>query len=70
MTRSLSRDGLAQEQYKRSMAFLLKREWKTGDVYAPHDLSAAEMRKWSKKQRPNSDVFDILNLEPMSLYKV
>lgn len=47
----------------------LKRDWKVGDLYAPHDLSAAEMRKWGKKQRPTQDVFDILAIDPLSLYK-
>ena len=61
---------LAQDQYKRNMAAQLKREWKTGDVYAPHDLSPAEMRKWSKRTRPTGDVFDILNVNPLTLYKV
>jgi small subunit ribosomal protein S18 len=51
------------------MANMLKRDWKTGDVYAPHDISAAEMRKWSRKTTPTKDVFDILNIDPLSLYK-
>jgi small subunit ribosomal protein S18 len=57
------------EQYKRNMNFMLKREWKLGDLYAPHDLSAAEMRKWGKRSQPTQDVFDVLNLDPLSLYK-
>ena len=68
--RFLTRDNLQQENYRRSMANMLKRDWKIGDVYAPHDLSSAEMRKWSKKKRPDRDVFDILNVDPLSLYKV
>ncbi|RMZ75808.1 hypothetical protein DV738_g5269, partial [Chaetothyriales sp. CBS 135597] len=51
------------------MQLSLKRDWQTGDVYAPHDLSAAEMRKWGKKQQPTRDVFDILSINPLSLYK-
>jgi len=47
-----------------------KREWKIGDVYAPHDLSPAEMRKWNKRRSPTKDVFDILAVNPLSLYKV
>jgi small subunit ribosomal protein S18 len=59
-----------QESYKKNMGFMLKREWQTGEVYAPHDLSSAEMRKWSKLKTPTRDVFDILNVTPLSLYKV
>lgn len=47
-----------------------KRLWNIGDVYAPHDLSPAEMRKWSKRNRPTQDVFDILAINPLTLYKV
>lgn len=47
-----------------------KRHWNFGDVYAPHDISAAEMRKWGKRSRPSQDVFDILAMNPLSLYKV
>lgn len=46
------------------------REWKAGDVYAPHDLSPAEMKKWGKRQSPSRDAFDALNLNPLQLYKV
>jgi small subunit ribosomal protein S18 len=46
------------------------REWKAGDVYAPHDLSAAEARKWKRKQTPNIDAFDALSLNPLDCYKV
>lgn len=56
--------------FGRSLAFQLRREWKVGDVYAPHDMSPAEMKKWAKKERPDRDVFDILAVDPLSLYKV
>jgi hypothetical protein len=46
------------------------REWKQGDIYAPHDLSAAEARKWRKKYTPTVDAFDALSLNPLDLYKV
>ncbi len=46
------------------------RDWKAGDVYAPHDLSAAEARKWRKRQRPTTDAFDALSINPLELYKV
>jgi hypothetical protein len=46
------------------------RDWKAGDVYAPHDLSAAEARKWKKKQSPTFDAFDALSMNPLDCYKV
>ncbi|CAK48890.1 hypothetical protein AnigIFM59636_010584 [Aspergillus niger] len=45
------------------------REWKAGDLYAPHDLSPAEMKKWRKRYSPSTDAFDALNLNPLDLYK-
>jgi small subunit ribosomal protein S18 len=45
------------------------REWKAGDIYAPHDLSPAEMKKWNKRSPPTSDVFDAVNLNPLDVYK-
>ena len=49
---------------------LMTRRWQPGDVYAPHDLSAAETRKWGKKNAPTTDPFDKLNINPLTLYKV
>ena len=46
------------------------RDFKAGDIYAPHDLSPAEMKKWGKRRNPQTDAFDALNLNPMDLYKV
>lgn len=46
------------------------RDWKAGDVYAPHDLSPVEMRKWGKRKSPSRDAFDALDLNPLDLYKV
>ncbi|KAJ5934567.1 hypothetical protein N7466_004114 [Penicillium verhagenii] len=45
------------------------RDWKAGDIYAPHDLSPAEMKKWSKRKAPSFDAFDALNLNPLNLHK-
>ncbi|PLB50479.1 ribosomal protein S18 [Aspergillus steynii IBT 23096] len=45
------------------------REWKAGDVYAPHDLSSTEMTKWRRRSSPSTDAFDALNLNPTDLYK-
>jgi len=49
---------------------LQTRRWKKGDVYAPHDLSPAEMRKWRQRSKPDRDVFDMLNINPLDEYKV
>lgn len=49
---------------------LVQRRWKAGDVYAPHDLSSTEMKKWRKRGRPESDAFDVLDLNPIEEYKV
>ena len=46
------------------------RKWKAGDVYAPHDLSQAEMAKWKLRALPREDVFDKLGIKPLEEYKV
>jgi len=48
----------------------IKRRWKAGDVYAPHDLSGVEVQKWSKNEQPSRDIFDMLNFDPLSNYWV
>ena len=48
----------------------IKRRWKAGDVYAPHDLSGVEVQKWSKNEQPSRDIFDMLNFDPMANYWV
>ena len=48
----------------------ITRRWKAGDVYAPHDLSAVEMRKWKNRGRPVMDVFDVLDFDPIANYRV
>lgn len=48
----------------------LTRDWRPGDIYAPHDLSGAEARKWKKRQNPTTDAFDALSLNPLDCYKV
>ncbi|KAJ9652481.1 hypothetical protein H2198_008266 [Neophaeococcomyces mojaviensis] len=53
----------------RAMERNFTRDWKAGDVYAPHDLSAAEARKWKSKKAPTTDAFDVLSLNPLNLYK-
>ena len=46
------------------------RKWKPGDVYAPHDLSAAEMKRWMYKRPGTTDAFDVLGIDPLKEYKV
>lgn len=48
----------------------ISRRWKAGDVYAPHDLSGVEMRKWRGRGKPEYDVFDMLDMNPVNEYKV
>ncbi|KAI1389991.1 ribosomal protein S18 [Hypoxylon trugodes] len=47
----------------------LSRRWKAGDVYAPHDLSPSEMRKWRKSQMQKKDLVDMLGLKPLDMYR-
>lgn len=60
-------DGRARD-LERKMPRTLK--WKVGDVYAPHDLSAVEARKWSRRKSSERDVFDVLGINPLEEYKV
>ena len=59
-----------KEEENFAMSRNLTRTWKTGDVYAPHDLSGAEAAKWKRRYRPTTDAFDALSVNPLSLYKV
>lgn len=68
--RHLTNQSVGSIDTGKTLAYQLKRDWKVGDVYAPHDLSGAEMRKWATKKKPDKDVFDILAIDPLSLYKV
>ncbi|KAI9820462.1 MAG: hypothetical protein M1832_003795 [Thelocarpon impressellum] len=47
----------------------LPRRWQAGDVYAPHDLSPAEMSKWKRRVRPGQDAFDVLGVNALHEYK-
>ncbi|KAL2358565.1 ribosomal protein S18, partial [Cryomyces antarcticus] len=54
----------------------MTRRWKGGDVYAPHDLSGMEMRKWRQQKKVvrrggkgGMDVFDSLAINPINEYK-
>ncbi|KAH6655397.1 hypothetical protein BKA67DRAFT_560563 [Truncatella angustata] len=45
------------------------RRWNLGDVYAPHDLSAVEMKKWRKITTVERDLVDLLGLSPLDMYR-
>ncbi|KAF4301602.1 Ribosomal protein S18 [Botryosphaeria dothidea] len=46
------------------------RRWQYGDVYAPHDLTGVEAKKWRNSRRtPRLDAFDTLGLNPLKEYK-
>ncbi|KAL1794405.1 mitochondrial 37S ribosomal protein bS18m [Alternaria dauci] len=53
-------------QYQRQ----IYRKWQPGDVYAPHDLSGAEQKKWKYgRKKPQQDAFDVLGINPVLEYK-
>jgi small subunit ribosomal protein S18 len=54
------------ENYVRQMP----RRWRTGEVYAPRDMSPIEMAKWRVGKRPETDVVDLLGFNPLDNYKV
>ena len=67
---TLSRTSLRRDEENRLLDNNLTRRWRPGDVYSPHDLSAAEMRKWRDRgNAPKTDAFDALSLNPLDLYK-
>ncbi|KAI1483043.1 hypothetical protein K445DRAFT_321084 [Daldinia sp. EC12] len=59
------RENSRTEDYMRQ----LPRRWRTGDVYAPHDLSAVEMNKWRRTQARKKDLVDVLGLRPLDMYR-
>jgi small subunit ribosomal protein S18 len=60
------RTNATTENYVRQMP----RRWRTGDLYAPRDLTPAEMKKWRQGRRPNMDVVDMLGFSPLDNYRV
>ncbi|ODM15894.1 hypothetical protein SI65_08735 [Aspergillus cristatus] len=68
-----NRARIAEEQKKQAESRALERfqtrEWRAGDVYAPHDLSPAQMRKWKVRHSPPTDAFDAIDKNPLDLYK-
>ena len=63
-------DAAEKMRRNKSLEALQYRRWKQGDVYAPHDLSPAEMKKWRQRSRRAVDVFDVLAINPINEYKV
>ncbi|KAJ6140414.1 hypothetical protein N7470_010419 [Penicillium chermesinum] len=61
-------DQKAQNE-SRALEKFQTRNWQSGDIYAPRDLSPVEMKKRGRRQSPSRDAFDALNLDPLSLYK-
>jgi hypothetical protein len=72
--RSPNRQKFIEDQKTQGESRILEkyqtRDWRAGDIYTPHDLSAAEMKKWRKRHSPATDAFDSLNMNPLDLYKV
>ncbi|KAL2217757.1 putative 37S ribosomal protein S18, partial [Thermoascus aurantiacus ATCC 26904] len=68
-----TRQRLMEDQKSQSESRILERfqtrDWKAGDIYAPHDLSPEEMKKWRKRHSPSRDAFDALNMNPLDQYK-
>ncbi|OBT65119.1 hypothetical protein VE03_04778 [Pseudogymnoascus sp. 23342-1-I1] len=64
-----SAEDLERHKLATRMTKQIARRWKTGDVYAPHDLSEVEMKKWKRKGKPTVDVFDVLELDPLVEYR-
>jgi small subunit ribosomal protein S18 len=63
-------DELKSHNLAQDLSKQITRRWRAGDVYAPHDLSEVEMAKWKKREKPNYDVFDILDFNPLDHYRV
>ncbi|KAK9413106.1 hypothetical protein SUNI508_12091 [Seiridium unicorne] len=59
------RSKAVQEDYMRQMP----RRWALGDLYAPHDLSPVEMKKWRSITTVERDLVDLLGLKPLDMYR-
>ncbi|KAH0538119.1 hypothetical protein FGG08_005281 [Glutinoglossum americanum] len=69
-TRRTTLEAIAQYGQSADLERMMTRKWKLGDVYAPHDLSPVEMRKWRIRVKPSRDPFDVLAINPIHEYKV
>lgn len=61
---------LERDEMAKNLTQQIKRQFKPGDIYAPHDLSWQEQVRWQKKNSPKYDVFDQTNFNPKDHYKV
>ncbi|KAH0562312.1 hypothetical protein GP486_002993 [Trichoglossum hirsutum] len=68
-TRRATLEAIAQHGRSTDLEKMMTRKWKVGDVYAPHDLSPAEMKKWRTRVKPSRDPFDVLAINPIHEYK-
>ncbi|KAM0285630.1 hypothetical protein ACHAQH_001336 [Verticillium albo-atrum] len=59
------RDRKTSDDYIRQMP----RKWRTGDVYAPHDMHPHQLAKWKRRSSPKHDVTDLLSVNPLDQYK-
>ncbi|CAK7218077.1 hypothetical protein SCUCBS95973_003367 [Sporothrix curviconia] len=60
---------MAERKVSEDYARHMPRRWNQGDVYAPHDLSHAEARKWKKAAQPTEDIVDMLGINPLDEYR-
>ncbi|OCK83710.1 ribosomal protein S18 [Lepidopterella palustris CBS 459.81] len=68
--RAVSAAQLEQSMKRGQFEQQMWRKWKSGDVYAPHDLTGSEQAKWKRtKTTPKMDAFDVLKLNPINEYK-
>lgn len=61
---------MQEKDLSEALSKQIKRHWKAGDVYAPHDLSWQEQEKWSRRSRKTFDVFDAIDFNPLDHYRV
>lgn len=62
---------LAESERVANFQRQIYRKWQQGDVYAPHDLSGTEQKKWKYgRKKPQQDAFDVLGVNPVLEYKV
>lgn len=74
--------GLKEAQERKDFEKMMTRRFREGDVYAPHDLTSAEAKKWKNPGRhqpvvaagslkgKKADILDMLNVNPLKEYKV
>ena len=62
-------EDLERENTIRDLEFQATRNWRPGDVYAPHDLSPVEMQKWKTRKTGDKDAFDRLGINPLDEWK-